>query len=126
MDITISSNIADTIIAVINSLCEKFGIVFDWSAENILPKVQDLITRFAQYRTSMFLSFLIGALVLLVLSFVWYKLSDEETALVFVVIFSILFFIFGILCAVHIPRCVHLPELELYRWASNNGFLNLK
>lgn len=42
-------SVSDQIIAVINDLCEKFGIVIDWSAETILPYVEALCKRFIQY-----------------------------------------------------------------------------
>lgn len=37
---------ADEIIKVINELCTKFGIVVDWSAENILPYAEILFQKF--------------------------------------------------------------------------------
>lgn len=42
-------NISDQIIAVINDLCEKLGIAIDWSAENILPKVEELCAKYISY-----------------------------------------------------------------------------
>lgn len=42
-------NISDQIIAIINDLCKKLGIVIDWSAENVLPKVEELCTKYIKY-----------------------------------------------------------------------------
>ena len=42
-------NVSDQIIAVINDLCEKLGIAIDWSAENILPKVEELCAKYISY-----------------------------------------------------------------------------
>ena len=42
-------NVSDQIIAVINDLCEKLGIAIDWSSENILPKVEELCTKYISY-----------------------------------------------------------------------------
>lgn len=39
---------ADEIIKVINELCTKFGIVVDWSAENILPYAEILFQKFVK------------------------------------------------------------------------------
>lgn len=35
-------NVSDQLISVLNALCEKFGIVIDWSQKNILPYAQEL------------------------------------------------------------------------------------
>lgn len=49
-------NISDQIIAIINDLCEKLGFAIDWSAENILPKIEILCTKYINYEiaTSIF------------------------------------------------------------------------
>ena len=41
--------VSEQIIKVLDNLCEKFGIVIDWSQENILPYVQDLCSRMVKY-----------------------------------------------------------------------------
>lgn len=40
---------ADQIIQVIDALCEKFGIVIDWSAESLTPAVYELVDKYAIY-----------------------------------------------------------------------------
>ena len=42
-------SISDQIIAVINDLCQKFGIAIDWTAENVLPYIEDLCARYIQF-----------------------------------------------------------------------------
>ena len=42
-------NISEQIISVFNALCEKFGIVIDWTAANVLPYIQDLCGRIITY-----------------------------------------------------------------------------
>lgn len=39
-------------IAAIDHLCSKFGIAIDWSAENVLPYLQDLYDRYIRYQMS--------------------------------------------------------------------------
>lgn len=41
--------VSDQIIAVIEALCEKFGIVIDWTSANVLPYIEQLAGRFIQY-----------------------------------------------------------------------------
>lgn len=45
----IQMSVSDQIIAVINDLCQKFGIAIDWSAENVLPYIKDLCGRYIRY-----------------------------------------------------------------------------
>ena len=40
---------ADQIIQVIEALCEKFGIVIDWSAKSLVPVITELANRYANY-----------------------------------------------------------------------------
>lgn len=37
------------IIEVLDHLCAKFGIVIDWSATNVVPYMQELMTKFANW-----------------------------------------------------------------------------
>lgn len=40
---------SDEIIKILNALAEKFGIMVDWSQQNIQPYLQDLMYRVIQY-----------------------------------------------------------------------------
>lgn len=42
-------NTAEQIILVINTLCEKFGIAIDWTAENITPYIETLCAKLIAY-----------------------------------------------------------------------------
>ena len=37
------------IITVLDYLCQKFGIVIDWTSENIMPYIEDLCKRYISY-----------------------------------------------------------------------------
>ena len=62
------------VVEVINALCEKFGIVFEWTNKNILPYVEDLIGRFIKFEiaTSIFWMCFIPMLTLIVFFVVKY------------------------------------------------------
>ena len=36
-------------IEVLDALCEKFGIVIDWTSQNVMPYLTDLATRLISY-----------------------------------------------------------------------------
>lgn len=41
---------SEEIIKVLDNLGEKFGIAIDWSSQNVLPYLQDLMSRFITYK----------------------------------------------------------------------------
>lgn len=46
------SSLADGIIQIINDLATKFGIIIDWSADNIMPYLNVLFDKFIAWKTS--------------------------------------------------------------------------
>ena len=42
-------NVSDQIIQVLDHLCTKFGLVIDWTSENVLPYVSTLCTKLVSY-----------------------------------------------------------------------------
>lgn len=59
---------SEEIIKVLNNLGEKFGIAIDWSSQNVIPYLQDLITRFLNYRNC-------SAIIMIVISIIIISLS---------------------------------------------------
>lgn len=41
--------VSDQIIAVLDNLCEKFGIAIDWTSENVIPYITELAGKFIKY-----------------------------------------------------------------------------
>lgn len=67
-------NFSEQFTAVINTLCEKFGIALDWTSSNLLPYFKELMARFIKWEIStsimyiavwgiVFISFLILSIV---------------------------------------------------------------
>ena len=42
-------NVSDQIIQVLDNLCEKFGLVIDWTSENVVPYISTLCTKLVSY-----------------------------------------------------------------------------
>ena len=59
--------VSEQIIEVLNALCEKLGIAFDWTAANVLPYIQDLCGRVVAYSIAKSIAsivfFIIGILI---------------------------------------------------------------
>lgn len=45
------TNISEQVIEVLNHLSNKIGISINWTRQNILPQVQDFMSRYVQYKT---------------------------------------------------------------------------
>lgn len=60
-------SISTEIINVINDLCNKFGIVVDWTAENVMPYLKDLCKRYIEFeiKTSIFWIILMSSICVL-------------------------------------------------------------
>lgn len=43
------ATVSNQIIEVINALCEKFGIAIDWTGQNVMPYVQELMKKAVNY-----------------------------------------------------------------------------
>lgn len=43
------ATVSNQIIEVLNALCEKFGIVIDWTGKNVMPYVQELMKKAVNY-----------------------------------------------------------------------------
>lgn len=49
-------NVSEQIIAVLDDLCRRFGIVIDWTSQNIVPYLEELAEKFivSEVKTSWF------------------------------------------------------------------------
>lgn len=64
--------VSEQIIQVLDKLCEKVGLVIDWSATNVLPQVQILCEKYIHWEISTSIVWIvIGALLMLSAIFVW-------------------------------------------------------
>ena len=58
---------SNEIIKVLDDLSKRFGIAIDWSAANIKPYLQDLMTRIVKYETYTSIAWLVlGVIILLI------------------------------------------------------------
>lgn len=57
---------SEEIIKVLDNLGQKFGLAIDWSSQNIMPYLKDLMTRFITYRTTTAIILIVISLVLII------------------------------------------------------------
>lgn len=74
----------EKVIGILEYLGEKFGVVVDWTSENIMPYAEELIIRFRLYSVVLNLVWLLIGVLLIIISIrVWKNLkkkfnSEEE------------------------------------------------
>lgn len=64
---------SEEIIKVLNDLGNRFGIVIDWTSENVLPYLQDLMTRFIAYENAITITWIVLFVILIILSTIGIK-----------------------------------------------------
>ena len=66
--------VSEQIIQVIDSLCEKFGIVIDWTSANVIPYVTTLMTKLIQWEIWSSVAWMVIMVVLTVVSIIATKI----------------------------------------------------
>lgn len=59
---------SDEIIKILDNLGQKFGIAIDWTSQNVLPYLQDLMNRFIGYKNVVAIVWIIISIIMLGLS----------------------------------------------------------
>ena len=121
--------VSEQIVQVIDSLAEKVGIAIDWSGQNIMPYLQDLIRRIAYMKiTENIILLLLSALCVFIVfkSVKTLKKFDDDsdevdvmigTLLIFVIIgLGVAALILGIMGIVGLPSSIFLPEVTAYKY----------
>lgn len=122
--------VSEQIIQVLDALCEKFGLVVDWTGANVVPYLTELCSRVCTYEiaTSIFWT-IIGA-IMLIGSIVYHRCSwknpidwntyDITSKQVNAVLSIVLLVVFGlvgtiIICtqALDIIQAICIPELTI-------------
>lgn len=115
--------VSSQIIEVLNDLCTKFGIAIDWSAENVLPYVQELMGKFISWEIATSWIWIIVAVVMFVggiLLFVTDMLWGWADGNMAIVGFGLVVFAAGmcVVQALDIATCTHFPEKQVFDYIS--------
>lgn len=123
---------SEEIIKVLDNLGQKFGIAIDWTSQNVLPYLQDLMNRFISLQNAkaitwiVILSILVIAIIIFIIVGIRLgkKEEDEEitattifigiTALICLLI-PLIGNIFGLM------QNIYTPELTLLEYITNYG-----
>ena len=117
---------SDEIIKILDALAEKFGIMVDWSQQNIQPYLQDLMHRVIQYNLATGVIWVIFYISIMAICLFVIKKNNKKfrfdkygciegsfSSLIYVIVSYILLITFVILLPFEIEnicQCVFLPE----------------
>lgn len=129
---------SEEIIKVIDELGKRFGIVIDWSNQNILPYLQELLKRFICYRNITACVWIIISIAMAISGVVMFKFlnkwrksenydsdydSDDVVLAFFGYIFSICMIALGIVLVIGnmlgIVENICMPEMVVYEYIKN-------
>ena len=120
-----SITISSLIIEVLNYLGEKFGIVIDWSSQNIMPYIVELCGKFISWEiaTSWMFVVLGGMFLLLGIFFIGYEISQEWTYDGFLFVLGLIMIViaFSIIGAqfYDIITATYFPEKTIFDYIQN-------
>ena len=129
---------SEEIIKVLDELGKRFGIVIDWSNQNIIPYLQELLKRFICYRNITACVWIIISIAIIISGIVIFKFLnkwrksenyasnsdiDDEIIAAFGYIFSISIIAVGIGLIIGnmfgIAKNVCMPEMVVYEYITN-------
>lgn len=129
---------SEEIIKVLDELGKRFGIVIDWSNQNIVPYLQELLKRFICYRNvtagiwiMLSIALIIGGVIMLKFINKWKKsddydssyFSDDDALATVGYILSVCMIALGIIImivnALGIAKNIYMPELTAIEYIKN-------
>ena len=117
--------VSDQNIAVLDNLCQKFGIAIDWSQQNILPYLQVLAGKYITYEICTSITWCVIMAVIMIISIILAKMSfkwDCEELMVAGVMAAVfcvgLFLLTAAMQAFDIVECLTIPEKTLIEYIS--------
>lgn len=114
------------LIKIFDDLGRRFGIAIDWSNQNIVPYIQELVGRFIKWEIGTSILWIVVGLIFIILNGVLIKpvvnkikiSSYDEDLWIFLFVVNIVLMIVGfviIFCqGFDIIKTIYLPELKLY------------
>lgn len=117
--------VSEEVIKVLDYLADEFGIAIDWTSENILPYIQDLVVRIKMYSITIdIIWFVVGiiAVVIGILLFRYVIKHDDDldcdstatltcTGLILTISGLVLLFVFGSM----LVRDIFIPEVSILK-----------
>ncbi len=118
----------NTIVEVINTLCEKFGIAIDWTSTNVIPQIQELMNKYIHYEIATSIVWIVVSAIIGVIAILSFILTvqdfwDDELVSVLIGVMSgvgsIICLCVIIVQIIDIVTCNTFPEKMIFDYISN-------
>lgn len=118
-------NVSDQIIQVLDNLCEKFGLVIDWTSENIILYVTVLMGKLIQWEIWSSVVYIVCAILGTIVCIVTIKymikhFDDLDVIAIIAIMVAGVFGLFAVGCVVDeimdIIKCVTFPEMYVFEY----------
>lgn len=122
-------SVSKQIIEVLNDLCSKFGIAIDWSAQNVMPYIKELMARFINWEIATSIIWIVLGVVMIIIGitstrYIWRRkdeynyFGDPDEGITWGFIVSIALVVIGVLVSISqcfdIVEAIYLPEKTIY------------
>ena len=121
---------SEEIIKILDDLGERFGIAIDWTSQNVLPYLQDLINRFIKYDIAINILLIILGIIFLIITIIairkikkdskeisCYELLDEGMPQFLIICISIIIMLYTFSTGpTKIIQDIYLPEKSIYEY----------
>lgn len=115
--------ISDEIIKILNYLCEKLGIVINWTDTNVIPYIELLCAKFIKWEIATSIVWIVIGAILIVAGSLslkrLMKYCDEfgkVASLVIFILIIVIAFIVIIVQVFDIVECLTFPEKVIYEY----------
>ena len=125
--------VSDQIIQVLDALCEKFGLVVDWTNENVVPYLSTLATKLVSYEIWTSVAWIVICAILSTIGIIIWSRESFKTKLYEVEVDAFVLSIITVTCWVvslvtvitqtmDIIKCVTFPEMYIFEYVQ--GLIN--
>jgi len=103
------------IIKVLDALCDKFGIIIDWSSDNVFPYFKELCEKFIRWEIGTSITWIILAILAVVIVGIISKVGDSLFFIdeLFYMVLTVAFIIIGFQIF-DIVECCTFPEKAIF------------
>lgn len=123
---------SEEIIKVLDNLGQKFGIAIDWTSQNILPYLQDLMNRFISLQSAkaiiwiVILSVLVIATIILMVIGIRVGKREDDGEIIFMAVFIgiiiLICLVVPLICNIFgLMQNIYTPEITLLEYITNYG-----
>ena len=104
---------SEEVIKIFDNISSRFGVVIDWTSENVIPYLQELFNKYVLCESIITLIWLILGIGCLIAGIIFIKKSSYEDY-EFSIIFGLIGLIFGIIVilisSIHLIQYLTFPE----------------